>query len=447
MINDLCILINCEEGKYNVGQGCLTCPSLCLKCANSQTCLSCKINTFLSRGICLSQAEIDKYDSKLSLNTLNFTELLYYQSYFVNKFKLNNETNFIACSSDSDCKNEGNCLLKKCSCKKGFYGTFCNYTLDELKNSADKNKLILQNVKGNSDFLKIAINVTNLLQNLRETTYVKKINNIDTVDLSLDLLDIIIDYSSAMEIENIVSAIGILSNIYEILEESIESDISKYYTKAKKSLIKLVNLEISNKFNEKPFLLTYIKDKNLEIKMIQIRANDKKGINQTIEYISQPDVTDFFGGLKINQDFLNKFPVEKNFVLTLVKSNININKAFDKIYNISSSVLLFFFKNVSLSDIIVTKVDFPFLIKIPKVVDSDASKKWRCVFWDQDKGKWSNENLNWISQNAYSSICKTTTLKLGAEYGIAQIDQKNDNGSRMTFLFNYICFLLFLYFI
>lgn len=443
MNNDKCLLIYCEAGKYNIGQGCLTCSSPCLTCSDSQTCLSCKINTVLSRGFCLNQTDLDKYEAKLSLNTLSFSELLYYQSYFTNKYKINNATNFIACSSDSDCKNDGKCLSKECSCKEGFYGIFCNYTIVELQDITNKNKLILQNLKRTTNFLSVAANVTNFLQNLRETTYVKKINNNETIDLSLDLLDMIMNYSSAKEIENIISVIGILSNIYDLLEEYLENDVSKYYTKAKQNLIKLLNLEILNKFEEKQFLLTHITDKNIEIKMIQINGTEKKGINQTIEYISQSDATDFFGALKINQDCLDKFPTQTNFIITIVKSDININKAFDKAYNISSSVLLFFIKNASLSDIIIPKLDFPILIKIPKVLDSDTNKKWRCTVWDQEQGKWSQDNLNWIYQNEYSSICKTNILKSGGEYGIVQIESENNNGLRIKFLL-YLILTVFL---
>lgn len=338
-----------------------------------------------------------------------FLNLLDYQSFLTNKFKARNDSDFVACSKDADCLNGGKCMHQRdCLCKIGFYGTFCELTQKEANDSIAKNNAVIDRLSVKTNFTNLNHDFSLLIQSLREMTYVKAINDLTTMQMTLDLLDKVTTFSTFKNPDEVISVIGVVNNIFDLLKDQINaSNTSSLYDSNKKILTKALSIEINNKFVGQPYAFYKLFDKNIEVILTLLDGANKYGINDTFTYISDMEKPDYLGGIHVNDYFLNQTPNASTFTLSLIKFKTNPYEGIDKLTKISSPILSVELRDKDKNIINITDLPIPIQIEIPRIISLSETQTWVCNFWNSTTKKWSSEKIIVINETTKGVICQT----------------------------------------
>lgn len=350
-----------------------------------------------------------------------FLNLLDYQSFLTNKFKARNDSDFIACAKDADCLNEAKCMYQRdCLCKVGFYGTFCGLTQKQANDSIVKNIAVIDRFSVKTNFTNLNQDFSLLTQSLREMTYVKAINDLTTIQMTLDLLDKVTSSLTFKNADEVISVIGVVNNIFGLLKDQINNtNISTVYDLNKKILVKAVNIEITNRFAGKPYAFYKLIDKNIDVMLTLLDGTTKYGVNDTLKYISDMERPKFFGGVHVNDNFLNQTPNSSTFALSLIKFKTNPYEGIDKLTKISSPILSVELKDNQNKVIPVSDLLTPIQIEIPNLISLSSIQSWRCNYWNSTTQKWSSEKISVVNETNKGVTCETN--KLG-DFGLSLIE-------------------------
>ena len=430
-----CSLSQCQAGYYNDGTGCYLCNSTCKKCYGStaQNCLDCPDDEILVKGRCQSKDDVKKTISQLNNSNVTVGDLSEIGSTLSSQFK-RNETKY--CTVDADCNN-GTCNTNKsiCKCASGFWGSNCNFSSSDAKTASDQNNKILKKF-GDSLNASDSNQSKSVCSALVDMTSVKEINDDQTVNQSLSLLNNIAKNSSDLTPDVSSLMVNAISNLLDIIASSNSSNSSNnsnasnnsahFRKEAKKAVDNLISAQISNLNNSGSPVI--IQSANLEVKITKFDSSQNlteiKSIimnlfsDQDMDSVNTSNGSNLTAGQAVSTTFTGNVVVNDNFLTAIKGTNspaVSFTKWTSNPYQdqdnttISSSVISFSVTSNG-SKVNISNLTNPIQIQIPKTKNADANYTFSCKYWNETTSQWSTDGVTLVSESAQIITCNVTHL-------------------------------------
>ena len=333
-----------------------------------------------------------------------------------------------ACNADPDCLNNGTCSLTfVCKCLSGYWGSNCNFTKADAQNASSKNIQILtkfsQDLNSSDDSQSKSICAA-----LVDMTSVKEINDDQTVNQSLSLLNSLAKNSKGLSSDVSSMMVNAISNVIGIISSNSSNSsngANAFIKNAKKTVENLIASQISTLTSGVPLI---IKTTNLQVKINKLDSSknnselqvelssmfsdqDMDSLNSTNSsnlVAGQTVTTTFSGNIVFNDNFLNVIKNQTSPAVSFTKWTSNPYQ--DQGNTTISSSVISFSVVVNGSKVNISNLANPIQIQIPKTKNANANYTFSCQYWNETTSQWSTDGVTLASESAQAITCNVTHL-------------------------------------